>query len=168
MADGDAFRSLAIGPYHRFADWPVKDLPPEAGIYTVWRSDEFIYVGIAGRQLAQAAQVPSLAGLRSRLNSHASGRRSGDQFCVYICDRLVLPQLSDRIMEIALGHLSLDQATKDFIRSELGFRFLVTQTYRAALSIERHIKAHGLPDVGQPLLNPSTPRGERLARPSSG
>ena len=33
-------------------------------------------------------------GLYSRLNSHALGWRSGDQFCVYVADRLVLPTLT--------------------------------------------------------------------------
>ena len=34
-------------------------------------------------------------GLWTRLNSHAIGRSSGDQFCVYACDRFVVPHLSD-------------------------------------------------------------------------
>ena len=42
-----------------------------------------------------------------RLASHASGRRSGDQFLIYVCDRLVLPRLGNRIGEIAGGALSL-------------------------------------------------------------
>ena len=32
--------------------------------------------------------------LWTRLGSHASGRRSGDQFNVYICDRFVVPALT--------------------------------------------------------------------------
>jgi len=32
--------------------------------------------------------------LYTRLRSHASGRRSGDQFCIYVADRFVLPTLS--------------------------------------------------------------------------
>jgi hypothetical protein len=32
-------------------------------------------------------------GLWTRLNSHASGRRAGDQFNVYICDRFIVPVL---------------------------------------------------------------------------
>jgi hypothetical protein len=43
-------------------------------------------------------------GIYTRLQSHASGRRSGDQFSVYVADRLVLPTLShDDINAIALG-----------------------------------------------------------------
>jgi hypothetical protein len=40
----------------------------------------------------------------NRLASHASGRRSGDQFCVYVADRLVMPELtSDGLEAIAAG-----------------------------------------------------------------
>jgi hypothetical protein len=39
-------------------------------------------VGAGGRVVAK--------GLWTRLNAHASGRRSGDQFCVYIGDRQVV------------------------------------------------------------------------------
>lgn len=41
---------LASGPLFRFADWP-SDLVPRraAGVYTVWRDEEFIYVGMSGR-----------------------------------------------------------------------------------------------------------------------
>lgn len=41
---------LASGTVFRFADWP-SDLVPRraAGVYTVWRSEEFVYVGMSGR-----------------------------------------------------------------------------------------------------------------------
>ncbi len=155
MIDVDVLRTLATGPLYRFLDWPVKDVPSQTGVYTIWRGAEFIYVGVAGRRLAETSHIASLAGLRSRLNSHASGRRSGDQLCIYVCDRLVLPLHSDRLSDIAAGHFSLDQATRDFVRSELGFRFMVTHDFRTALDIERRIKTVGLPDLGRPLLNPS-------------
>ena len=63
-------------------------------------------------------------GLWERLNSHASGRRSGDQFCVYICDRFIVPHLTDNERNaLAGGTLSLDTMTRAFIREELSFRF---------------------------------------------
>jgi len=50
--------------------------------------------------------------LWTRLNSHASGRRSGDQFCVYVCDRFVVPALSvAQQAQIAEGRLALDKLT---------------------------------------------------------
>jgi hypothetical protein len=46
-------------------------------------------------------------GLLDRLNRHASGRRSGDQFCVYVFDRLLLPTLTaSEIQRIADSELS--------------------------------------------------------------
>ena len=49
---------------------------------------------IAGRNLDLAAEHTRVRGVRDRLDSHRSGRRSGDQFAVYVCDRLVLQTLS--------------------------------------------------------------------------
>jgi hypothetical protein len=65
------------------------------------------------------------AGLVSRLSSHASGQRSGNRFCIYVCDRLVLKTLTaQEIEEVAAGRLSLDQRTRDLIRTKLAFRFV--------------------------------------------
>lgn len=150
----DVVAALTTGPVFRFADWPISDVPATSGIYTIWRGQQFTYVGVAGRQLATSARLNSLVGLRSRLNSRASGRRSGDQFCVYVCDRIVLARYADRLGDIADGRFSLDQATKDLIRSELSFRFAETGDYRMALELERRIKLDGLPGVGRPRLNP--------------
>ena len=79
--------SLATASLHRFADWPNRAIPEVcAGVYTVYeRSGKFIYVGMAGAQLTEEAiENKQAAGKRSglfdRLNSHASGYRSGDQF----------------------------------------------------------------------------------------
>ena len=62
-------------------------------------------------------------GLRTRLNSHAMGRRSGDQFCVNVCDRFVVPRLtSEQQREIGDGLLSLDALTKKYIHDNLDYR----------------------------------------------
>jgi hypothetical protein len=93
-------RSLESGKSYRFSDWPNESVPNvTAGVYTIWDDDRFIYVGMAGRGLgAEDLDSPDeprkTEGLRNRLNSHASGRRSGDQFCVYVCDRFVVPRLT--------------------------------------------------------------------------
>lgn len=88
--DQSLLDALEHGELFWFANWPVAAVPRSGAIvYTVWdRSSRFIYVGMAGRGETTAARG---SGPFGRLNSHASGRRSGDQFCVYICDRLVLP-----------------------------------------------------------------------------
>ena len=92
--------ALEEGARHRFSEWPNQAVPKvAAGVYTIWDHDRFIYVGMAGRGLAaediDAPDEPVKAkGLLNRLNSHATGRRSGDQFCVYVCDRFSVPHLS--------------------------------------------------------------------------
>lgn len=151
---------LACGDAIPFAEWPDGRIPrAAAGVYTIWRGDQFIYVGMAGRGLAEPgirvhAGNGARKGISDRLNSHASGRRSGDQFCVYVADRLVLPTLSaDEVRLIASGSLSLDAKVKDFIRRELLFRFVVTLDGAEASALERTVRAGALP-MGKPFLNP--------------
>src|SRR6516162_2889307 len=110
-----ALAELRDGPLYRFADWPNPAVPNgRIGVYTVWQGDQLIYAGMAGRAIGPSSDMSKpvsakLTGLRSRLASHASGRRSGNQFCVYVFDRLVLPMLTrEQIQEAARGQLSLD------------------------------------------------------------
>jgi hypothetical protein len=74
-----------------------------AGVYSVWdERGQLVYVGAAGRN-------PQGAGLAGRLRSHASGRRSGDEFCVYVADHYVLPELTpEQVEAIAGSQLSMD------------------------------------------------------------
>jgi hypothetical protein len=100
------------------------------------------YVGMSGRGTASAAQVNSSSvgkpwGLATRLASHASGRRSGDQFCVYVADYLVLPTLSAAdIQQIASRQVLLDDLIRRYIRSRLSFRFAETASGGDALRLE--------------------------------
>lgn len=85
------------------------------------------------------------AGLLSRLSAHASGQRSGNRFCIYVCDRLVLQGLTPRELdEVAAGRLSLDGRTRDLIREELGFRFVSVPDSRAALDLEKAVEEGAL------------------------
>lgn len=44
-------------------------------------------------------------GLLTRLASHASGRLSGNQFCVYVANRLVIPSLvPDQLIKFGQAH----------------------------------------------------------------
>jgi len=94
-----------------------------------------------------------LRGLSDRLHSHASGRRSGDQFCVYVFDRLILRSLSRSDIENAAnGTLSLDKLISRYIHDRLSYRFVVTDDGNAARALERQVR---LGAIGQPpLLNP--------------
>jgi hypothetical protein len=88
-------------------------------------------------------------GLWARLNSHASGRRSGDQFNIYICDRFIVPALtSGQQRDIGAGRLLLDQMTRSFIREHLSYRFVVHQDGAQALAAERAVRAGSLPQGG--------------------
>lgn len=142
--------SLAAGPVYWFSDWPIAAVPGTgSAVYTIWdRDGSFVYVGMSGRSATATGR-----GLWGRLNSHASGRRSGDQFCIYVCDKLVLHGLHNRLAEVSSGHLSLDAATRDYIRERLGFRFLAVPGPQEAFQLERRIQRGEL-EPGRPLLNP--------------
>ena len=159
MGDLARLRSLEAGTPYRFADWPNADVPRvAAGVYTVWLPDgKLLYVGMSGRGLRFDADDGQRRGLWTRLNSHASGRRSGDQFCVYVCDRLVVPHLTRKQQqEIGSGKLSLDALTRDYIREHLTYRFVATGDGAEAFEIERQVQRGAL-RTGQPLLNPLGP-----------
>jgi hypothetical protein len=154
---------LEAGPLLRFSDWPNDQVPRRtAGVYTIWRGGEFIYVGMSGlgAQLEDFVAHPRPEGrekakwLWTRLDSHASGRRSGDQFNVYVCDRFIIPLLTpDQLRDIGEGILLLDQVTKTFIREHLGYRFVIYLSGEEALNVERDIRAGRL-SAGPPYLNP--------------
>jgi hypothetical protein len=156
--------ALTTGPIHWFEHWPTGEVPRTgAVVYTIWnREGRFIYVGMSGRGYQGVTKAGS-SGPWGRLSSHASGRRSGDQFCVYVSDRLVLPQLHNRLTDIAGGVLSLDIATRDFVRANLGFRWLELPDGASALQLERRLQ-RGEHACGRPPSEPTrvldTPRGE--------
>src|SRR4051794_22220524 len=92
-------------------------------------------------------------GLHGRLKSHYQGRRSGDQFCVYVADRYVLCELTaDRRREIGAGTLSLDNLVRDFIHNEFSFRCATVEDYSTAIRVENAVKGGAL--GGPPRLNP--------------
>jgi hypothetical protein len=148
---------LLNGPIHWFSDWPCGDVPRSgAVVYTVWNRDgAFVYVGMSGRGFTSGSDSNGKTGPWGRLNSHASGRRSGDQFCIYVADRLVLPTLHNRLAEVANGSVSIDAATRDYIRANLGFRWIAMGSGAAAYDLERKLQRGEMP-CGTPSLNPLT------------
>ena len=148
---------LASGSLFHFSVWPATEVPKgPPGVYTIWRGDEFLYVGISWREPANT-MAGSTKGLWGRLDSHASGRRSGDQFCIYVSDRFVLETLdSTSISQIASARLSLDSLTRSYIRQHLSYRFTIASTGNDARAIEAAIRKNGLAG-SMPVLNPATP-----------
>jgi hypothetical protein len=157
-------QELEAGPLHRFQDWPNDQVPKRAaGVYTVWDGDRLLYVGMSGRAMtAEDLEVSPngrvvAKGLWTRLNAHVSGRRSGDQFCVYVCDRFVVPALTpSQQQQLAAGGLSLDDVTRTFIRERLAYRFVVTADGAEAARLEAEVRRGAL-SVGRPYLNPLNP-----------
>ena len=87
--------------------------------------------------------------LWTRLDSHASGRRSGDQFNVYICDRFIVAALTpSQQADIADGKLFLNQPTKAYIRQHLSYRFAVYPSGQHALIAEQRARAAASPPDG--------------------
>ena len=73
-----------------------------------------------GRGFEKALGDKAKLGLTTRLASHASGRLSGDQFCVYVANRLVIPGLgADQLGQFADGRLTLEALTRQYICSRL-------------------------------------------------
>ena len=157
-APASSFSDLAAGPAYRFSEWPKPNKVPTfgAGVYTIWHHDgRFIYVGMSGRGMtADTVHRGKPLGIYTRLKSHASGRRSGDQFCVYVADRLVLPTLSqENITAIASGRHQMDAFVHQYIHENLSYRFVIPPDGKAARALEAAIKG-GKWEPGKPLLNP--------------
>ena len=103
-----------------FSDDPRKHIPKNGSIiYSVWDvNEQFIYIGISGLQKSLEKRNPL-----SRMISHASGVRSGDQFCVYIHDFFVIPNLmKEKDYKPERGYL--DKLTKTYIHANLSYRFI--------------------------------------------
>jgi len=138
----------------KFSDWPNKDIPSvSAGIYAIWNGDELFYCGMSGREI-EKNQHKEKYGLVTRLNSHAIGRLSGDQFCVYVANRLVIPTLKQSDLPLfANGQLKLDTLTKRYIHEHLEYQYVLVKSSAAAYSVETDARNGKL--FGQkPMLNP--------------
>lgn len=158
----DELKALENGRLYAFRDWPNSKVPlVAAGTYTVWQDGHLLYTGMSGRgwtanyikELRERGETNK--GLWSRLKSHASGQRSGDKFCIYICDRFVLRKLTqDEIDQVISGTLSLDDRTRKYVRECLSYRFVEMPDGKAARALENRVKQGEL-SVGKPFLNPA-------------
>jgi hypothetical protein len=128
----------------------IKHIPEYGSIlYTVFLDQkEFIYVGIGGLSGKSAKERNP----RSRIIQHSQGRRSGDQFCIYIQDFYVIPSIINKNYEPKKGYL--DALTKEFIQTRLTYRYLVLQTDdsdKVVRRLERELQSnqygHGVPKL---------------------
>jgi hypothetical protein len=163
---------LESGELHPFKvkAWNESPVPSTAGVYTIFERERFIYVGMAGKKIKKTPETTDLdaptdvaapdeprkpnGGLRGRLGSHWGGRRSGDQFSVYVCDRFILPDLSlEDLKAVGEDRLSLDERTREYIRNRFGYRYVETGDGDTALAIELEVQGGAL-SIGKPFLNP--------------
>lgn len=142
---------------YKFSDWPNPTIPLlAAGVYCIWDDQTLVYCGMSGREI-EAAQLGQKRkyGLITRLASHASGRLSGDQFCVYVANRLVIPSLeADELARFASGEQTLDRLTKTYIRSRFDYQFAIVESSRKAYDLEMKAREGSIFGV-KPLLNPA-------------
>lgn len=139
---------------YKFADWPNTEIPKvSAGIYAIWNGDELFYCGMSGREIEKNLNKKKY-GLVTRLHSHATGRLSGDQFCVYVANRLVIPSLKQNDLPLfSSGELKLDYLTKSYIHDHLDYQYVLVDSSEEAYAVE--IKARNGELFGQkPRLNP--------------
>jgi len=145
---------MEFSKHFKFSDWPNKDIPSvAAGIYAIWNDDELFYCGMSGREI-EKNQNKKKYGLVTRLNSHAIGRLSGDQFCVYVANRLVIPRLTQGDLPLfANGQLKLDTLTKRYIHEHLEYQYVLVDSSAEAYAVETEARNGKL--FGQkPMLNP--------------
>lgn len=148
--------SLLFSERHHFRDWPRHQLPAvAAGVYAIWEEDRLMYCGMSGREFTRAVEGGrERYGLVTRLASHASGRLSGDQFCVYVANRLVIPSLtSEQLAQFADGELTLDRLTRSYVNERLEYQFAVVAGSAEAYALERSCRDGSHFGV-RPYLNP--------------
>lgn len=145
-----------FSPRHKFSRWPNTALPTvAAGVYAVWDQEVLVYCGMSGREFEKAVGLGKARfGLITRLASHASGRLSGDQFCVYVANRLVIPSITpEQLPMFASGVLNLDKLTKVYIHERLEYQFALVQSSAEAYELERTCR-NGSQFGAKPILNP--------------
>ena len=126
----------------KFKNWPQKNFPTvAAGIYLIWDGQTLLYVSTAGKDLDKALRSgKNKFGLITRLNSHASGRAAGDQFCSLLSNRIVIPSLkSSQLNKFREGSITLDQMTKKYIRTNVEYQYLLVENFQDALLIWKNI-----------------------------
>tara|TARA_B110001452_G_C15177663_1_gene409132 strand:+ start:687 stop:1148 length:462 start_codon:yes stop_codon:yes gene_type:complete len=141
---------------YSFEDRPGEPIPDIAsGLYSIWRGKHFLYVGIAGRDLNKPS-TRKVRGLKDRLRAHWKGGLGGDQFAVYVFERLLAPEIKrEQLDAMGRGELTLNELNRSFIRDNLSYRFLVTDTYSEAMDIESQLKSGSLENYPKPYLNPT-------------
>jgi len=142
---------------YRFSEWPNTEIPLiTAGLYVIWDEKQLIYCGMSGREIEKYKYSNSKKKyeLINRLNSHASGRLSGDQFCVYVANRIVIPSLEPELLEqFRDGTMNLDRLTKRYVHDRLEYQYALVESSAEAFAAE-NLCRNGTVFGVKPYLNP--------------
>ena len=142
---------------YRFSEWPNTEIPLiTAGLYVMWDDKQLIYCGMSGCEIEKYKYSNSKKkyGLINRLNSHASGRLSGDQFCVYVANRIVIPSLEPELVEqFRNGTMNLDRLTKRYVHDRLEYQYALVESSVEAFAAE-NLCRNGTVFGVKPYLNP--------------
>jgi len=156
MPAQQGYNSTDFSGRFAFREWPNEAVPKvAAGVYAIWEGDRLVYCGMSGRGYEKKLrQNPRKLGLVTRLGSHASGRLSGDQFCVYVANRLVIPAPGpEELRRFATGDLTLDQLTRSYIHESLAYQYCLVAGSSEAYQLEDRCR-RGLVFAQKPSLNP--------------
>ena len=91
-------------------------IPRSSGVYTAWLDGEprCLYVGKAGES--------ANGNLKKRIQSHFSGQRGSDQFCLYIYDTYIHAERCRQNSEMTTKQIN--DWTGDWIRKRVKFRWI--------------------------------------------
>jgi len=143
----ELLQNLNDCPKRKFSEWSKSDIESvRTGVYCIWNeNDELVYVGMSGREYSKKIGSTKPYGLRLRLHKHASGKLSGDQFCVYVANRLVIPDLKiDELPLFGKGTLTLNLKVKEYIHKHFSYNFTYTDNEQESYSLEVHIRTEGI------------------------
>ena len=142
---------------YRLSEWPNTEIPLiTAGLYVIWDDKQLVYCGMSGREIEKYKYSNSKKkyGLINRLNSHASGRLSGDQFCVYVANRIEIPSLEPELLEqFRDGTMNLDRLTKRYVHDRLEYQYALVESSAEAFAAE-NLCRNGTVFGVKPYLNP--------------
>lgn len=94
-----------------------------------------------------------------------------DQFCVYVANRFVIPELrSERLAQFATGEMSLDRLTKAYVRERLEYQYAVVAVAGAISHCDAAARVQRLGNVPPKRFLPYDAHNtcKRIAVPTQG
>lgn len=156
MTTDEVLQQLVAGERTLLRDLASANLPKRPGIYTLWRGETLLYVGISTVDPCDTRN-PQAAGVPGRLNTYRRARITSD-FALGCALRYVIPTFtSGQIAELAagaIGQRELQPIVQRWVWDNVTFAVVITDSRQAA-EAERVARRDGLPGIEPPALNPS-------------